>query len=371
MTRQRGAARGFLVVAGIAAGLAAPSAAHAADRDFHVTPSAGLNFECTQSNPCSLPAAASQAGESDRILMAPGSYTLGSSMSVYASLMPEVAGTRPAINSTGGSYIVVVGAGAVVRDFRFETSNLGSAIYALNIQNATARAERVEVIASGASSPFAAAVSNGGTIVDSVLAASSTGGGATALATGTTGATVRNVTAVATGPGSYGLFTNPGYMTTTDPQVVDIENSVVRGADYSFYFYTDGAHPITVNLDHVNQTGVNDVASPAVLNQTGPTQTASPLFAGSGDFHQLASSVTRDAGAPVAGLSATDLDGQPRNQGTAPDIGADEFDVPPPEATDPPKPAAKKCKKKRKKKRSPASVAKKKKCKKKKGKKRS
>jgi hypothetical protein len=363
-------ARKLLAAVAVTAGLATSPAALAADRDFYVTPTAGLNFDCTKGNPCSLAAAASQGLETDRILMAPGSYSLGFNLTLYASLMPEVAGTRPTISSTGGVYMSVVGANAVVRDFRFETSNLGSTIYALNIQSGSARVERVEVIASGESSPFAAGVNNGGTIVDSVLAASATTGGATAIATGTTGANLRNVTAVATGPNSYGHFTTPSYMASGDVQVVDIENSIVRGEQNSFYFYADATHPITVNLDHVNHTGVNSVGDPAVLNETGPPQTASPLFVGSGDFHQLAISVTRDAGAAVVGLSATDLDGQPRNQGSAPDIGADEFNIPPPVTTDPPstdpfQPKAKKCKKQRKGKKRAAPSAKKKKCKKK------
>ena len=44
-----------------------------------------------------------------------------------------------------------------------------------------------------------------------------------------------------------------------------------------------------------------------------------------GDFHQLAASPTRDAGVADSLTGATDIDGEPRCMGTAPDIGGDEF----------------------------------------------
>ncbi len=53
-----------------------------------------------------------------------------------------------------------------------------------------------------------------------------------------------------------------------------------------------------------------------------------PVFADapSGDFHPLAASPTRDAGSSYSGLSATDLDGGARVQGSSVDIGCYEFD---------------------------------------------
>ena len=66
------------------------------------------------------------------------------------------------------------------------------------------------------------------------------------------------------------------------------------------------------------------------VEDEGGNQDAEPLFAPppSLDFHQLAGSPTIDAGVVTPLLGSADIDGEPRTQGSAPDIGADEF-VPP------------------------------------------
>ena len=63
----------------------------------------------------------------------------------------------------------------------------------------------------------------------------------------------------------------------------------------------------------------------------GGKQTAAPSFvdAAGGDYHQLAGSPTRNAGIADSLLGATDIDGDPRSNEGAPDIGADEYVVPP------------------------------------------
>ena len=67
-------------------------------------------------------------------------------------------------------------------------------------------------------------------------------------------------------------------------------------------------------------------------------QEAEPLFAAPAalDFHELAGSPTIDAGGRTAALGTTDLDGKPRIQGAAPDIGAYETATPPPVDMHPP-----------------------------------
>lgn len=326
---------------------------------YYVSP-AGTGFDCSPASRCALENAASLAGSGEQILMAPGSYNLSGNLSLTASLMPETPGTRPEIHTNLGRTISLFGANSVIRDLRFNVSGLPPITYALNLQAATARAERVEVIASGDSSPFAGAALNGAVFADSVLSA--TGPNSVAVATGNSGATLRNVTAVAAGSDSIGLFTNPSYMGPTPAQVLTIQNSIVRGDAYGFYVYADPTHSVTVNVDHSNYPATNVFGAGALLSDPGPTQTAAPAFVAplTGDFHQLAGSPTVNAGAAVAGLSATDLDGRARNQGGAPDIGADEFEVgvpptgPPPTGT-PTTGLSKKCKKPKKK--SAASAA--------------
>ena len=330
--------------------------------DYYVTPTAGLNFECTQAVPCSVETAASMAGSGDRILMAPGNYNMGFSMSLNAALMPQTPGTRPLLESPGGQTISV-GGSAVIRDIRLVVSNMPTATYALNFSGG-GRAERVEVFASNSgpsSTPAAAAMNSGTVITDSVMVAD--GDSAVAVFGGNEGGTIRNSTLIATGANSVGFSASPSYMgpgVTT--MTTTVQNSIVRGAAFGFSVFGDPTRTVIVNTDHSNYPAANNVGmTNAALN--GTPQTEDPLFsaAGSGDFHQLASSPTRNAGAAVPALSATDLDGQPRNQEGAPDIGADEFNVPATPSTPGPPAKAKKCKKRKGKGR--ASPAKKK-CKK-------
>jgi hypothetical protein len=73
-------------------------------------------------------------------------------------------------------------------------------------------------------------------------------------------------------------------------------------------------------------------ANAAVDSSLGGNQTVlTPLFENEplGNFHQISGSPTIDAGTPDPLLGSDDFDGQPRVQGCAPDIGADEFPSPP------------------------------------------
>jgi hypothetical protein len=72
-------------------------------------------------------------------------------------------------------------------------------------------------------------------------------------------------------------------------------------------------------------------AGGSVVSHEG-NKTALPAFvdAGAGDYHQLVSSPTVDAGLPDSLLGASDIDGDPRQFGSQPDMGADEYVPPPP-----------------------------------------
>jgi hypothetical protein len=68
----------------------------------------------------------------------------------------------------------------------------------------------------------------------------------------------------------------------------------------------------------------------AAVNDLGGNQTAvEPLLAADG-YHQLPGSPTIEAGIATAENGPTDIDGEPRTQGPALDIGADETLLPPP-----------------------------------------
>jgi hypothetical protein len=111
---------------------------------------------------------------------------------------------------------------------------------------------------------------------------------------------------------------------------------IARGPEADVRSLAPGvADTAVVTLDHSNYaTEAEEGAGTATVTDpgSGANQTVAPLFvnAAGGDFHQRARSPTIDAGAADPLLGPVDLDGQPRSQGAAPDIGADEFKPSPP-----------------------------------------
>jgi hypothetical protein len=79
------------------------------------------------------------------------------------------------------------------------------------------------------------------------------------------------------------------------------------------------------NVNTIWQTGIVTIQ----LEFTGP---AAFVDETSGDYHLTAASAAIDRG--VVTEVTTDLDGQPRNQGSAPDLGAYEYQGSPPEDLD-------------------------------------
>ena len=85
-----------------------------------------------------------------------------------------------------------------------------------------------------------------------------------------------------------------------------------------------------ITLDHSNYNSVTELSGGNATNvgENATNQTTAPIFAGATDFHQAANSPTINAGtASAASFGTVDFDGFPRNQGPAPDIGADEVNV--------------------------------------------
>jgi hypothetical protein len=144
--------------------------------------------------------------------------------------------------------------------------------------------------------------------------------------------TLRNVTAVATGAGSRGIFLGAGLSAKLR---IEGKNVIALGDAGDVRAESDSSMGVvaSVALDYSNfdsattdggaGTSVSAVASGA--NQTAPPVFVDPANA---NFDQAPSSPTIDAGRDDGQLGSTDLDGDPRTLGPAPDIGEDEF-VPP------------------------------------------
>jgi hypothetical protein len=178
-----------------------------------------------------------------------------------------------------------------------------------------------------------------GVLRDSVCSSSGSGGiGVGASVSGgvnTMNLTLRNVTAVSTGADSFGASYR-FFGGSSANWIVNSRSVIAKGTSKDVVaaaLMFGGSCPnTTVSLDYsdyattqiANDMGCVAAASPA---GSGNNQTADPLLAADG-FHQLSGSITADRGFTDGSSGTTDIDGQNRTIGSAPDIGADELAFP-------------------------------------------
>lgn len=376
MGGQRGIGRAQAAMAAALLALAVgASQAHAAQR--YADP-AGTGTACSAALPCDLLEAVNNAASTDEVIVGPGTYNPGNTALFVTSTM-NVHGAAgqaaPLLNFSSPAVAAVqVSGSARVADLRIDVLTAGVALDTAS----TTPAERIYARTAGGAN-LACSVSEA-VLIDSVCWAPN-GLGEAIIAVGGTSAptvTLRNVTAVG---GSRGLDA----FTTSMNQVltVDAKNSIFAGPDADVEsFPLQAGSTVNVNLANSNYDSAVDGGDGAVTAPgSGSNQTAAPLFANAtlGDFHQLASSPTVDAGAADGSLGTLDFEGDQRSIDATPgcsgddlavpDIGADELFVPIPPCAPPTQPKGKKCKKKKKKQPASAKKRKKKSCKKKRKKK--
>jgi hypothetical protein len=144
---------------------------------------------------------------------------------------------------------------------------------------------------------------------------------------------VRNVTAVATGTGSFGLdyfFGGAGANLT-----ISAKGVIAQGTSVDARARATTSATTTVNLDHSNFDTVSTSSTNGGVGTITAAGTGAPNFnqttpatLAADGYHQLAGSSTINTG-QTDGLSGTqDIDGQNRQIGLAPpDIGADELGI--------------------------------------------
>jgi hypothetical protein len=173
-----------------------------------------------------------------------------------------------------------------------------------------------------------------GTIRDSACLSSGSGGiglGASTFIGGTFTVNVRNVTAIATGTSSFGVFY---FYATASPPVgptitISAKSLIAQGTSQDIRVRGQATGTsVTMNLDHSDyDTAIDEDASGGSASVTAPgTGTniiAAPMLDTDG-YHQVAASPTINTGATDGNSGTSDIDRQSRTIDTTPDIGADE-----------------------------------------------
>jgi hypothetical protein len=323
--------------------LVAPAAAEAANR--FAEPGGDGAEPCLSSDPCSIGTAVNAASSGDDVTLLDGvppdaPYVAASQLSVPAGVTVHgTAGARAEIQSDS-NVAVSVPSTAAIRDVTISHTNINGIGLILD----GGRADRVYARTDG---DWGCELLAGGVIRDSVCFTTTTdpndGTGVNVFhpAASTANVVMRNVTAVASQPTVPGLRVQP--FNAGAVLNVFATNVIAKGGSNPDIATTTSQGQANVTLDHSNYTtiSVGSVLHTITAPASGTNQVGDLAFnnAAAGDFRQLvASTGTIDHG--VAGvvngvdLGTSDLDGEARTHGTAPDIGADEGGIPPVPAVD-------------------------------------
>jgi hypothetical protein len=292
--------------------LAAPASAGAAQR--YTTADATLTSgACDALSPCQIDVAVNQAAAGDEVVVAPGTYSVGTQLDPAAAIdLHGVAGQpRPRLVSTpvATSALLSFRAGGTVRHLRIEAT--GPSQDAITLQAGVAD----DLILLSDTGDGGKVVGSASTTVlrDSIVRTASGGDGAAGLKLRTSGAAgdvaLRNLTVLA--PSGIGVRCE---LTGGRATIV---NSIVRGRDGDVAVTRSGADCAAT------YSNLRPAMSPGIAAGAGDQQ-ADPLYADpiAGDYRPAAGSPTIDAGTADALLGPADPAGCPRTLGLAPDIGA-------------------------------------------------
>jgi hypothetical protein len=332
--RSRLSVRYAVLAVSLLLGMAVPSAAQAAQ--YYASPT-GSGATCSQPSPCSLDTALAvraQAGDEVILLSGQGTYTVGAAsynLPQNMTLHGEDGKPSPSVtaNVSPGPFLPG-GMGVTIRHLQIQNSGGSALVFASQV---TVK----DVVARTSASTYACNWLGDGTISDSLCQAtgsSGSGAGTAGAFSGSVAAGLSNVTAI--GP-SHGVdfFTN---VSSSAAVLVNVIARSTTSGNSDVEAGTGNGATLELTADHSNfasshATGGGSVPAPG----SGTNQTAAPLFVNpaGGDFHEAPFSPTIDAGTTSNLSGPTDFDGDPRNLGAAPDIGADEYvDVPPTAVSD-------------------------------------
>ncbi len=324
----RGAAS-LAIIALVVFGLAA---APAAAKDRYVTPG-GAGELCTVPSPCALETGITKAVGGDTVHVA---GDLGPYLEAPFALAHFA--------------VTVIGEGQKVPEIVFDESGwltvaAGSSVARLDLTRASGSQVLIYLFGTGSRLRLESAtglpVFVTGLLRDSFVHA--TGPGSLAVKASSASAKLRNVTAVADGAGSIAIGADAQYDSFFEECIevatVELRNVIARGVGGDLRAFAGKECPAFLDVAHSNfRAGATSVAgAEAGIFDLGGNQTTVDPLLGPDRLHQLAGSPTIDAGIATPDDGPTDLDGEPRAQGAAPDIGADELLAlaPPPDTTAP------------------------------------
>jgi hypothetical protein len=311
-------------------------AAPASAAERFASPS-GSGSACTQAAPCLINQALVGASDGDTVTALAGSYALTSRLSITKKItFRGEPGQLPTISGDGadfsGSLIQVFTDGVTIRGLQLKirsAPNSGISSLALELPGGNV-AEGLRVIAEQAGNGLPAGVSITGNSLlrDSMVIAR----GSNSIAVSAGNAKLLNTTITSD---NIGVFGSPCSEISQASVTVTLVNSIVHGGDAPAGRDLRGGSGIQCNV--MGPNNLTATIAPSASNYRS-TKTEGPVTPPPGATNQidnapsldsgllqLDGSPTIDAGVADPGLGATDFEGQARTQGTAVDIGADEF----------------------------------------------
>jgi hypothetical protein len=315
----------LLGVLAVQTGLAEP--AHAAVQRY-ASPT-GSGTACTSAAPCSIVTAINQAPAATEVILTPGLYSPGTTILSNGQSGIDVHGLagrpRPIIVTSADYGLMLTGSGAKVSDLAI---NHTGAIYGLNVFSTGVLIDRVQVHSTGA---IACTAGITGIARDLSCIDSAAGGIALDDSWGNNGRTrltltLRNVTALATGAGSYGIRADASGSNTN--LAISGRNVIASGTKADVRSTETPANDSTsesnVTLRYSNFNTIEEAGGGNASDVGSDTnQTAAPVFADPYG-HQAGNSPTLDQGSTDVFVGSYDYEGEPRKNGDAVDIGADE-----------------------------------------------
>jgi len=321
----------------LAAAIALFASAPALADTIYASPSGTNVGACTQSsNPCPLQTAISQASSGSELVLEPGTYVshqapiqVGTQLDIHGEdgqPAPTIVNDHSSCAANDivclGQNTITIGATGSLRHLRvIETGGKGSSPFAIQ---SYAGGETIEDVYAESADGVAINAAASAVIRDTVAWAPSSQWAAIA-AWAPAQVRLENVTAVG-GPNAYGLWLYEDCLSGCGTGLfVQSQNTILRGGagDIANPGQFAVAWSVTASYSNYDVPASDNITS----SNTDANQSAAPQFvdAANGDFRELESSPTRDAGVASTDLGPVSLGGGARTVGSAPDIGAYEW----------------------------------------------